>query len=66
MEELKAAKAEKTGRVLFDIKDVSGWIGMSYRSIHRAVRQGRIKSVRCGGSVKIPQQEVERLLEKGF
>jgi len=40
--------------------------GKDYRTIHRAARAGKIKTVRFGGSVMIPRQEVERILQRGF
>lgn len=40
--------------------------GKCYRTIHRAIRAGKIKSVRLGGSVMVPRREVQRVLEKGF
>jgi excisionase family DNA binding protein len=41
-------------------------VGVNYRTIHRAVKNGRIKTVRCGALLKVPQQEVERILAHGF
>jgi excisionase family DNA binding protein len=63
---MEEPKAEKPEKLLCDIGEVCAWVGMSYRSIHRAVRDGRIQSVRCGGAVKIPRREVERILARGF
>jgi excisionase family DNA binding protein len=40
--------------------------GKSYRTIHRAVRAGKIKTIRFGGSVMVSKQEVARVLTKGF
>ena len=40
--------------------------GKSYRTIHRAARVGKIKTVRFGGSVMVPRQECERILTRGF
>ena len=48
------------------IKELSQRLGKCYRTIHRAVKAGRIKAVRCGGSVMIPRREVERILQRGF
>ncbi len=56
-------KAEKQ----FDsIKDVATRIGKTYRTVHRAVRAGKIKATRFGGSLMISRKEVERILERGF
>ena len=48
------------------IKELSQRTGKCYRTIHRAVKDGKIKAVRLGGSVMIPRREVERILAKGF
>ncbi len=48
------------------IKELSRRIGLCYRTVHRAVQDGKIKVVRFGGSVMIPRREVERVLERGF
>jgi hypothetical protein len=40
--------------------------GKTYRTLHRAVKAGKIKVVRFGGSVMVPKREVERILAKGF
>jgi len=40
--------------------------GKCYRTIHRAIRNGKIKAVRLGASVMIPRREVEKILERGF
>jgi excisionase family DNA binding protein len=48
------------------LRELAQRIGQSYRTLHRAAREGRIKTVRFGGSVKVPKREVERLLVKGF
>jgi excisionase family DNA binding protein len=50
----------------FTMKELAGRIGVCYRTVHRAVQDGKIKSVRFGGSVMIPRQEVERVLQQGF
>jgi excisionase family DNA binding protein len=48
------------------LRELSQRTGKTYRTIHRAVKAGKIKSVRFGGSVMIPRREVERVLTKGF
>jgi excisionase family DNA binding protein len=40
--------------------------GKCYRTIHRAIKDGKILAVRLGGSVMIPRKEVERILANGF
>ncbi len=48
------------------IKELSQRTGKAYRTLHRAVRAGKIKTVRLGGSVMVPRREVDRILRKGF
>jgi excisionase family DNA binding protein len=48
------------------IRDFCQRTGKCYRTIHRAIKEGKIRVVRFGGSVMIPRHEVERLLQRGF
>ena len=48
------------------IRELAARTDKCYRTIHRAVKAGKIKSVRFGGSVMIPRREVERILQRGF
>ncbi len=48
------------------IRELAARIGKCYRTVHRAVKSGKIKSVRFSGSVMIHQSEVQRVLHKGF
>ena len=48
------------------LRELSERTGKTYRTLHRAVKAGKIKTVRFGGSVMIPRREVERLLTHGF
>ena len=48
------------------LRELSQRTGKTYRTLHRAVKAGKIKTVRFGGSVMVPRQEVERILERGF
>jgi excisionase family DNA binding protein len=52
-------------RAFDTIKELSQLTGRCYCTIHRAVKDGEIKSVRMGGSVLIPRREAERILTKG-
>jgi excisionase family DNA binding protein len=60
------APAGKTEKDLYRLKDVAGRLSLCYRTIHRAVREGRIRTVRCGGAVMVPAGELKRIVEKGF
>lgn len=48
------------------LRELSERTGKTYRTIHRAVRAGKIKTVRLGGSVMVPKREVERILTEGW
>jgi excisionase family DNA binding protein len=50
----------------YRVGDVAERLSLAYRTIHRAIRTGRIKAIRCGGAVLIPRAEFERICEKGF
>jgi excisionase family DNA binding protein len=56
----------KLAKDLYRLKDVADRLSLCYRTLHRAVREGRIKSVRCGGAVMIPAGELNRIVERGF
>jgi excisionase family DNA binding protein len=51
---------------LYSIRELCQKTGKCYRTIHRAIKDGKIKDVRLGGSVMVPRREVERILAKGF
>ena len=48
------------------LRELSERTGKTYRTLHRAVKAGKIKTVRFGGSVMVPRREVERILAQGF
>jgi excisionase family DNA binding protein len=48
------------------LRELSQRTGKTYRTLHRAARAGKIKTVRFGGSVMVPKREVDRILTKGF
>jgi len=47
-----------------------GWLarkmGVNYRTVHRAVQSGKIRSVKFGSLVKVPRREADRVLQRGF
>jgi excisionase family DNA binding protein len=53
-------------RELFSIRDLCNKTGLSYRTLFRRVREGKIQSVKFGPSILIPKREFERVLAKGF
>jgi excisionase family DNA binding protein len=62
MEEMKQGGEKE----LYSIRELCQKTGKCYRTIHRAIKDGKIKDIRLGGSVMIPRREVERILVKGF
>jgi len=48
------------------LRELSERTGKTYRTLHRAARAGKIKTVRFGGSVMVSKQEVSRILAHGF
>lgn len=63
---MERTKAEKPAKQMHSIGDVSAVTGKCYRTIHRAIKEGKIKAVRLGGSVMIPAVELRRICERGF
>lgn len=59
-------KARKTEQALYTMREVAEAVGVSYRTVHRYAKLKRIKTVRLGGQVRVPRQELERILAKGF
>ena len=48
------------------LRELAGKMGVNYRTVHRAVQDGKIQSVKFGSLVKVSRREVERILAKGF
>ena len=48
---------------LYDSKEVSLLLGISKQSLRRAIATGKIKTVRLGRFLRIPAEEIERLLK---
>jgi len=59
-------EAKKPERQMHSIGDVSAVTGKCYATIHRAIKRGKIKTIRLGGSVMIPTSELRRICERGF
>lgn len=47
----------------YDTLEASELLGVSPVSIRRAIQQGRIKAVHVGRYLRIPAEEIERLLQ---
>jgi hypothetical protein len=63
MEKIKTEQPEKQ---MHSIRYVSAVTGKCYRTIHNAIKSGRIKAIRLGGSVMVPDGELRRICERGF
>jgi excisionase family DNA binding protein len=57
---------QEVPREFDSLRELAQRTGKTYRTLHRAVKAGKIKVVRFGGSVMVPKREVARILEKGF
>jgi excisionase family DNA binding protein len=57
---------QQVPREFESLRELSQRTGKTYRTLHRAVRAGKIKTVKFGGSVMVPKREVERILAHGF
>jgi excisionase family DNA binding protein len=68
MSDSKQVKKEAPGREkeFSTITELAQRTGKCYRTIHRAVKAGKIKTVHFGASRLIPRREAERVLERGF
>ena len=53
-------------RDMYRVRDVAERLSLTYRTVHRAIRSGRVKAIRCGGAVLIPKAEFERIVTRGF
>jgi hypothetical protein len=56
----------KSQRQFHSLSELAGVTGKDYRSIHRAVQAGKIKTVNFGASRMIPKHEYERVLAHGW
>lgn len=53
-------------RQFHTLKELAEITTRDYRTIHRATRAGKIRTIRFGGSVMIPREEFERILQHGW
>jgi excisionase family DNA binding protein len=59
----RKVEAEKA---YLSLRELSQQLGVSYRHIHRAVKDGKVRVIRLGTVLRVPQHEVVRILEHGF
>jgi excisionase family DNA binding protein len=56
----------KNEKALYNLAEVCKITGKCYSTIHRAIKQGKLKSVRLGGSIMVRKDELERILLEGW
>lgn len=59
-------KQDAVGPAFASLTQISEWTGLSYRTVHRAAKAGKFRTVHFGGSVKVPRAETEKILRKGW
>jgi excisionase family DNA binding protein len=59
-------KRQETEKRHFSLRELSERLDVSYRHLHRATKDGRIRVLRLGGAIRVPLKEVERIEEHGF
>lgn len=47
----------------YSIRTAAGEIGVTERTVHNAIRDGRLESIRIGRRVLIPAKALERFLD---
>jgi len=50
---------------LYDLKEVSEMLGVTYNTVWNLVTAKKIKAVKVGRSLRIEQAEVERIVKEG-
>lgn len=58
-------KIEKT-KALYTMQEACDILRISYPSLLKYVRQGKIKAIRTGNKYKIPAEELQKILHEGF
>ncbi len=48
---------------LYGVKDVADMFGVSSQAIRNMIEREELKAVKIGGSYRIPQKEIDRLIE---
>lgn len=68
MQSSDAAKTKEIekGKGFLTIRQLAEEIGLSPRTVWRFVQQRKVKTVRFGGSVRVPRKEAERVFTEGF
>ncbi len=59
-------KFDTTLQELTSLRELAREARISYRTLHRYARLGRIRTIRLGALIRVPRKEVERILTQGF
>lgn len=49
---------------MYTIREVCTKLGLAYTTVWQWVRQGKIKAVRVGGRIRIPESELKRIVRE--
>ena len=59
-------QSDTTIKELTSLQELAKEARISYRTLHRYARLGRIRTIRLGALIRVPRKEVERILTQGF
>ena len=49
----------------YSIQEVADMFGLTYKSVWLLVKSNKVKHIKLGGSIRIPQEEVDRMSKEG-
>lgn len=49
-------------KILFSIREVSDITGVNLHTVYTWTRQKRLKTIKIGGSLRVPRDELEKLI----
>jgi excisionase family DNA binding protein len=55
-------KAKGIQKLAYNLGEAAAALGVTYRTVHRLVRSGRLRAVRVGRRIVIPRSALEELL----
>lgn len=50
---------------LFTVKEVAKMLRLTEKTVYKMIKTGAISSVKIGGALRITQEAVDRILERG-
>jgi excisionase family DNA binding protein len=66
MEKERKRAVEHYEREFGCLRELAERTGKNYKTLYRAAKAGKIKTVKFGGSRMVPKGEIERVLSVGF